>query len=233
MINYLTYDGKNLREYGLYVNGTYTFSAPERSIQKVVVPGRSGTLTIDNKRFENFELRYAAFIIRDFPVNIEGLRNWLLKSAGYRRLEETYHPDEYRMARFVSKLDVEATSLMREGNFTLKFDCMPQRFLKSGEMPVEYSADGTIFNTTLQTAKPFLRVWGNGTVGIGSATLTISGVTDPYIDIDCESMDAYYEASNRNNKISGTFPVLEPGANGVDLGAGITKVQITPRWWII
>ena len=232
MINYLTYDGKSLRDYGVYVNGTYTFSAPQRNITKVVIPGRNGTLTIDNKRFENIEVSYEAFIIREFAENIEGLRNYLSTTAGYRRLEETYHPDEFRMARFVSGLSVTATPLMREGNFTLKFDCMPQRFLKSGEIPVEFTAAGSIFNPTLQQAKPMLRVWGNGTVGIGSATLTIAGTTN-YTDIDCESMDAYYGATNRNGNISGTFPVLEPGANGVALGGSITKVQITPRWWIL
>ena len=232
MINYLTYDGKSLRDYGVYVNGTYTFSAPQRNITKVVIPGRNGTLTIDNKRFENIEVTYEAFIIREFVENIEGLRNYLSTAAGYRRLEETYHPDEFRMARFVSGLSVTATPLMREGNFTLKFDCMPQRFLKSGEIPVEFTAAGSIFNPTLQQAKPMLRVWGNGTVGIGSATLTIADTTN-YTDIDCESMDAYYGATNRNSNISGTFPVLEPGANGVALGGSITKVQITPRWWIL
>ena len=232
MINYLTYDGKSLRDYGVYVNGTYTFSAPQRNITKVVIPGRNGTLTIDNKRFENIEVTYEAFIIREFVENIEGLRNYLSTAAGYRRLEETYHPDEFRMARFVSGLSVTATPLMREGNFTLKFDCMPQRFLKSGEIPVEFTAAGSIFNPTLQQAKPLLRVWGNGTVGIGSATLTIADTTN-YTDIDCESMDAYYGATNRNGNISGTFPVLEPGANGVALGGSITKVQITPRWWIL
>lgn len=232
MINYLTYDGKSLRDYGVYVNGTYTFSAPQRNITKVVIPGRNGTLTIDNKRFENIEVTYEAFIIREFVENIEGLRNYLSTAAGYRRLEETYHPDEFRMARFVSGLSVTATPLMREGNFTLKFDCMPQRFLKSGEIPVEFTAAGSIFNPTLQQAKPLLRVWGNGTVGIGSATLTIADTTN-YTDIDCESMDAYYGATNRNSNISGTFPVLEPGANGVALGGSITKVQITPRWWIL
>ena len=231
MINYLTYDGKNLRDYGVYVNGTYTFSAPQRNITKVVIPGRNGTLTIDNKRFDNIEVSYAAFIVRDFSENIEGLRNYLSTAAGYRRLEESYHPDEFRMARFVSGLSVEATPLMREGNFTLKFDCMPQRFLKEGELPVEYTANGSIYNKTIQVAKPLLRVWGNGTVGIGSATLTIAGTTN-YTDIDCESMDAYYGATNRNDKISGTFPVLMPGANGVTL-SGVTKVQITPRWWIL
>ena len=232
MINYLTYDGKNLRDYGVYVNGTYTFSSPERSIERVVIPGRSGTLTIDNQRYENIEVSYEAFIVRNFQDNIEGLRNWLGTAAGYRRLEETYHPDEYRMARFVSGLSVEATPLLREGRFTMVFDCMPQRFLKSGEQITEYSANGSIFNPTMQKAKPFLRVWGNGQLGIGSATLTISGTTD-FTDIDCETMDAYYWATNRNSNISGTFPVLNPGENGIALGSGITKVGIQPRWWIL
>ena len=232
MINYLTYDGKNLREFGVYVNGTYTFNAPERSIERVAVPGRSGTLTIDNKRFNNIQVNYASFIIQDFSENIEGLRNYLMSHAGYRRLEETYHPNEYRMARFVSGLQVEATPLMREGNFTMIFDCRPQRFLKSGEIQVEYTTNGNIYNPTLYQAKPLLRVWGNGSVGIGSATITLAGTTN-YTDIDCESMDAYYGATNRNDKISGAFPVIEPGQSGITLGAGITKVQITPRWWII
>lgn len=232
MINYLTFAGKNLREFGLYVNGTYTFSSPERSIQRIVVPGRNGTLTIDNDRFENIDVTYAAFIINGFRANIAGLRNYLSTAAGYRRLEESYHPEEYRMARFVSGLQVEATPALQEGNFTLTFDCMPQRYLKTGEIPVEYTANGSIYNRTLQDAKPLLRVWGNGTVGIGDATLTISETT-AYTDIDCESMDAYYGATNRNSNISGTFPVLKPGTNGIALGTGITKLQITPRWWIL
>ena len=232
MINYLTFDGKNLRDYGVFVNGTYTYSSPERSIERIVVPGRSGTLTIDNQRFENIEVSYAAFIVRNFADNIEGLRNYLGTAAGYRRLEETYHPDEYRMARFVSGIQVEATPLLREGNFTMVFDCKPQRYLKSGEIPAEFTAAGSVYNPTLYAAKPLLRVWGNGSVGIGSATITLANTTN-YTDIDCESMDAYYGSTNRNGNISGSFPTLEPGNNGVTLGTGITKVQITPRYWII
>lgn len=232
MINYLTFDGKNLRDYGVFVNGTYTYSSPERSIERIVVPGRSGTLTIDNQRFENIEVSYAAFIVRDFADNIEGLRNYLSTSAGYRRLEETYHPDEYRMARFVSGLQVEATPLLREGNFTMVFDCKPQRYLKSGEQYINFSGNGKLINPTMQVAKPLIRVWGNGTVGIGDATLTITGATT-YTDIDCESLDAYCEGTNRNSGVSGTFPVLLPGENGVAIGGSIGLVQITPRWWIL
>ena len=127
-------------------------------------------------------------------------------------------------------LTVTPTEIFREGEFDLAFDCKPERFLKSGEQPIEFTADGALFNQTLQDAKPMLRVYGD--IGIGSRTMTISDTTD-YTDIDCESMDAYYEAENRNSNISGDFPILEPGENGVTLGSGITKLIITPRWWIL
>ena len=232
MRNFFSLDGKPSTDFNTYIARSNMFDSAEREVEKISIPGRSGDLTIDRGRFSNFTSSLEVYIQSGMRENLDGLRNWLSSRVGYRRYEEGLRPDEFRKARFTGEFVV--TSSDRVGAaLTLEFDCMPQRFLRSGETPVEYSADGTIFNTTLQTAKPFLRVWGNGTVGIGSATLTISGVTDPYIDIDCESMDAYYGASNRNSKISGTFPVLEPGANGVDLGAGITKVQITPRWWII
>lgn len=235
MINYFTFDGVNSRDFGVYISGTNIFNAPERSIDRITVPGRNGTLTIDNKRFENVELIYPAFIVQDIHENTEGLRNHLLKSAGYRRLEDTYNPDVFFMARYVSGLAFTPTQKLWEANFNIKFDRMPQRFLKTGELPVEFTADGSIQNPTAFDAKPLIRVYGTGALGIGTETITIS--TNPgYIDIDCSMMDAYYGSTNCNDKItlsSGSFPVLKPGSTGIDLSTNITKVIITPNWWII
>lgn len=230
-INYLTYNGKSLRDFNAYINGAGTFDAPERSVEYVVIPGRNGTLTIDNQRYENITVTYDSFIFRDFHENVVALRNYLMQWPGYNRLEDTYNPEEYRLARYVSGLSVSPTAMLKEGSFTLAFDCMPQRFLKVGEIVTEFTSNGNIFNPTLQTAKPLLRVYGNGQLGIGDNTLTITGTTG-YTDIDCESLDAYADGENRNSNISGTFPVLLPGTNGIAL-SGITKVQITPRWWIL
>lgn len=234
MINYLIYDGVNLKDFGVFISGTEVFNAAPRSVDTVVVPGRNGTLTIDNKRFENVEITYPAFIYDNFKANVVGLRNFLLQSAAYRRLEDTYNPDIYMMAKYISGLSVTSTERRLEGEFDLAFDRMPQRFLKTGEQAQEYVSDGTINNPTLFDAKPLIRVYGTGSLGVGSETVTIT--TNPgYIDIDCEMMDAYYGATNCNGYItlsSGDFPVLKPGTNGITLG-GLTKAIITPRWWII
>ena len=108
-------------------------------------------------------------------------------------------------------------------------------FLKSGEDPVEYTTTGGITNETRFEARPLIRVYGTGALGIGTETVTITE-NPGYIDIDCEMMDAFYGAVNCNSYItlsSGKFPVLAPGYNGIEPGAGITKVIITPRWWIL
>lgn len=235
MINYFTFDGVSSRDYGVFISGTDVFNAAPRSIQTVAVPGRSGTLTIDNRRFENIEMVYPAFIYDTFRANVQGLRNFLMSAAGYRRLEDTYNPEQYMMARYVSGLSVESTERRKEGQFNLTFDRMPQRFLKSGETAQTFTADGSITNSTLYDARPLIRVYGTGSLGIGTETITIT--TNPgYIDIDSEMMDTFYGAVNCNSYItlsSGEFPVLAPGYNGIDLGSGITRVDITPRWWVL
>lgn len=235
MRNILVYDGVSSENFGLYVGFRYVENAPKRVIESIAVPGRNGELTIDYNRYENIEVSYPCVIRSNFEENIAAARSYYLSKAGYKRLEDSANPDEFRMARYTSGLEVTPSQMRKQGMFTLKFDCMPQRFLKSGEQTVEFTADGTIYNETLYDAKPLIRVYGTGEIGIGSETITIS--TNPgYIDIDCEMMDAYYGAVNCNSYItlsSGEFPVLEPGNNGVTLGTNINKVEITPRWWKI
>ena len=61
----------------------------------------------------------------------------------------------------------------------------------------------------------------------------ITGLVD-YIYIDCDSMEAYRQvAENKNNMISGDFPVIEPGTQAVHTTGTITDIKITPRWYTI
>lgn len=86
----------------------------------------------------------------------------------------------------------------------------------------------------MQTAKPLIRVYGKGIVQIGKQTIEILKAPTEYIDIDCDIQDCFEGTVNRNSYVSLTdFPVLGPGSNGITLGTGITKVEITPRWWIL
>ena len=83
-------------------------------------------------------------------------------------------------------------------------------------------------------AKPLLRVYGTGSVGIGSETLTITSANQ-YTDIDCDLQDAFKGTTNCNGNIrlsSGSFPVLKPGYTGVTL-SGVSRVEIIPRWFSV
>lgn len=236
MINWITFNGKSLKDFGVYISGSGVFDAPERDESSVEVPGRNGELTLDNGRYKNISIEYPAFIIRNFKRNVSGLRNFLLANRGFARLEDTYHPEEFRIAKWDGKFTADPIDELYAANFKLKFDCYPQRFLKIGEMPIELTAAATIFNEYAQEAKPLIRAYGTGSFTIAGVTITINSAND-YTDIDCDLEEAYKDslATNCNGNItltSGQFPVLSPGDNAISM-SGITKLIISPRWWIL
>lgn len=135
-----TFDGVNSLDYDIYITGESVYNAPERAVEKVSVPGRNGDLTIDQGRFENLEVTYAqcgcaAKTQAELAEKVAAFRNALCSRVGYKRLTDDYNKDEYRMAMYVSGLEVEAIAQHRMGTFDIVFDAMPQRFLLSGEVP--------------------------------------------------------------------------------------------------
>lgn len=232
------FDGKSLADFGVHVSGDSVFSAPERVYDTVEVPGRNGSLHIDEGRFKSITLKYPAFIADDFRYNMASFRNFMLSRVGEKRLEDTYHPDEFRLAVFKGPLDIEAI-LLRGANFDIEFECTGERFLKEGERDWTFTKSGTIINPTYFPSKPLIRVYGQGTLGVGENTIKISKHSYSYIDIDCKLMDAYYGATNCNKYVSLSVPSgksyveLDSGSNGISLGSGITKVIIWPKWWMV
>lgn len=236
MRNWFTFDGKSSKDFGVYISGLNTFNGAERDQTKVSVVGRNGDLTIDNGRFNNCVVVYPAFIYDNFSDNVAAFRNFLLSRTSYKRLEDTYHPDEFRLAKYSGAFDADVIATLRGGEFNLTFDCYPQRFLKRGEKEYEFTAAGAIRNDTDQVALPLVRAYGDGTLTINGITITISG-SDTYTDIDCELQEAYKDtlSVSKNNTItltSGEFFKLSSGDNAVSF-TGMSKVIIIPRWWIL
>ena len=132
----LEFDGVSSRTYGIYITGDAVYDAPARDVEMVTIPGRNGSFAQDNGRFENITVTYPAGIYadteEDYAEAVSEFRNFLCSRRGYCRLEDDYNPDEYRMAIYKSGLDVD-TKQLKAGQFSLEFECKPQRFLKSGE----------------------------------------------------------------------------------------------------
>lgn len=239
----LTFNGISTGTFGVFISGEGTFNAPEREVEMITVPGRNGNLAIDRGRFENVTVTYPAFVAGNdqasFPDKIAELRNAFLSVIGYARLEDDYNPDEYRMAVYHAGLEVDPKVYNRAGEFSLEFDCKPQRFLKSGETVTALTSSGSITNPTEFPAKPLLEVVGIGTLTMNGHAIVITGTASQDIYIDLETFEAYSISGStitpQNSRVSigNQTPVLSPGANAVALGSGITSVKITPRWWKI
>lgn len=236
MRNWFTFDNYISKDYGVYISGLNTFGAAERDVDSIQVPGRNGELTIDNGRYHNIEVIYPAFIYDAFDMNVSAFRNILITNSGYKRLEDTYHPDEYRLARFTGEFDPDVVRTLRAGQFDLTFSCYPQRFLKKGDIGIDFTADGSLRNDYLTTALPKIRAYGTGSFTIGDISVAVESVNS-YIDIDCELQEAYEDtlATPRNDKITltdGEFPKLLPGVNTISF-TDLTELIITPKWWIL
>lgn len=230
-MNSFTFNGTSSNNWGLLVDNVRVFGAPAPDVESVSIAGRNGDLTLFNGRYNNYTVSYTISIINGFPMNARAIATWLLEPVGYQRLEDTYQPDYYRMGRFISSLEYTVTALCFYGKATVNFDCDPRLFLKSGETPIEITTSyENVLNPTAFDAKPLIRAYGTGTLTIGASEITITSA-DGYTDIDCETMNCYKGSTNCNNNVTvDEFPILTAGNTPV-IFDGITKVEITPRWW--
>lgn len=133
MRNFFTFNGVDSRDFGVYISGQGTFSAPQKAYTFYNIPGRNGALIGSDRRLENLDVSYEAFIYRDFEENMARFRSFLLSQEGYQRLSDSYHPDEYRMAAYVGPFEPAVQRTNDAGSFTITFSCKPQRFLISGD----------------------------------------------------------------------------------------------------
>lgn len=137
MRNYFILDGVDSRDFGVYISGQGTFSAPQKAYQFYNIPGRNGALLGNEHRLENINVSYEAFIYSNFDENIAAFRTFLVSLNGYKKLTDSYHPDEFRMAVYEGPFEPKVTKMNDAGSFVITFSCKPQRFLFSGD--TEYS----------------------------------------------------------------------------------------------
>lgn len=180
IFNSLTYGGVKSSDYGVYISGDAVFNAPQRAVALFSIPGRNGAFALDQGHFENISVEYPAGMFGsdkdDFRQKLSNFRNAILSKKGYQRLSDTYHPDEYREGMYIEGLEVDPVHFNEAGEFTLKFNCKPQRYLTSGETAVSVSSGNTITNPTNFDAQPLLEVKGSGEIIVNGGKIAIDSV---------------------------------------------------------
>lgn len=179
IFNSLTFGGVNSADYGIYITGEAVYNAPERATEFISVPGRNGAIAIDQGRWENIIVSYPAGMFEsnqaNFATVIAKFRGDLASKIGYQRLTDTYHPNEFRMGMFVDGIEVSPVQ-SKAGEFTISFNCKPQRWLTSGETVWTSTllSDGIDNWLTKFDASPLLMVKGYGTIIINNKRISIN-----------------------------------------------------------
>lgn len=229
-------DGERSDSCGLRLQGPITFGSTRPKYNTAAVPGRNGTLNQFEGSYENVSGEARCFALEKDTVQnaLYAVTKWCLLNPGYHRLETEEEPDIYRMAIVTSGPETEIR-VKTLAPFTLEFDCKPQRFLKSGELPVTLTQSGAVLCNPGMQALPLITVYGTGpaTLTAGGRTVQINSI-DGSLTLDSEIQDAYKGIENKNGTISAPeFPVLPPGESRVTWTGGIQRVEIVPRWWVL
>lgn len=226
----MIFNGVNLLDFQTHSDDSQFFTTPAKEVEFFSVPGRSGDLSISKNRFSNLTKQVNCFIREEFTKNYSALMDYLYSVETYGRIEYESEPDIFILGQFVDAIEPQTGSFLHYGSFTLTFNCKPQKWLKSGEIPIEVSSSITLINPSRMTAKPLIEVVGTGSITVNDTTVTLGTNTSTTL-IDCDLEDAYEGTINRNPDISLTngFPKLV-GENEISV-SGFTSVKIYPRWW--
>lgn len=130
---YFVFNGRKSSDFGVWCSGDDLYRRPERDVEYLSVPGRNGDIVVDNGRWQNVQVTYPCFIPSHFRERYADLMSWLTSQRGYCRLEDSRHPEFYRLGRIDADTAPEMVAADDSGKFDIVFNCMPQRFYKSGE----------------------------------------------------------------------------------------------------
>ena len=200
----------------------------ERSTQ-TNVPGRPGSLTqLEGEDVYDDMILTATCFISD-PAQIPVIAAWLKGSGTVTFANRT---GGYYKARIANQIPFEK---VLRGNphctFAVNFRCYPFWYQENVPDVTITTSGTTVTNPGSVYSEPVLTVTGSGdiTLMVGTTIVELTGVSGN-ITIDSVLKEAYKGTTLMNDHMSGDFPVLKPGLNGISWTGTVTQVVISPNW---
>ena len=213
-------------DYGIYISGDGVYNAPERDVEFVSVPGRNGDIAMDQGRYNNITVTYPAGTFaktqEEFREKLSDFRNAILSQKGYQRLEDTYHPEEFRMAVYTAGLEVDPVNYNQAGEFELTFNCKPQRWLTVGALPIPVDSGDVLQNPTVFDSSPLLEVEGYGTVSFNGFDIELDN--SPLGTVDLIPRRYYSSANVFDNSYKFDRSLLNTG-DVINVGQALFSVE--------
>ena len=229
MTDYFIWNGVDCRTKGIHVSELPPITIPlERSTQ-TTVPGRPGSLTqLEGDDVYDDMILTATCFISD-PAQIPVIAAWL---KGKGTVTFANRTGGHYNARIANQIPFEK---VLRGNphcsFAVNFRCFPFWYKDNVSDVTITTSGGTITNPGSVYSEPLITLTGSGdiTLMIGTTIVELTGITSGIV-LDCALKEAYLGTALMNDHMSGDFPVLKPGLNGISWSGDVTSVVISPRW---
>ena len=141
----ITWNGVSSDTIGVIVERIPNRYVPTRRFSPQQVAGRNGNILLVDKSFPNVEQEYEVYLSAEaqgLPSVARACAEWLMGPDGYCRLEDSYDTTVYREAFLLGGFDIE-NILNKFGRCTITFSCKPQKYLLTGDTPIEIPAGTT------------------------------------------------------------------------------------------
>ena len=236
----LTIDGTDTATaYGAYVIDGTMAGTPQRTITAYQIPGRSGDLVLDSKRYNNRQIKYT-FSLKgeDVIARTQAFCTFLAaKSITYHKVMDPQYSETYMLMRVTDTIAPTFKRTRSENGLAViavAFDAKPHRYLIDGDTFTTYSSGASINNPYSEPCYPLLRTNGTVTIGINEKIISVTNSANLTVYIDTERLDAYTDTGvnfNDNIALSAYSPesyALNPGNNTVSIDGA--SVDIAPRY---
>jgi predicted phage tail component-like protein len=227
-----TYLSKNsFTDYGILVATRPIIPKPQRHMDYIDVPGRSGSLRVDYETYADIMIPViCSFRDADIPGQADEVKAWL--NGGEGQLIFSNQTDRYYLAHVSDQFDI-AQEYKIFGKFQVDFRCRPFKYAVTNT-PVTLTEAGAVTNPGNINSEPVILVTGSGaiTLTINGTDIVLADVVDN-VTIDSVLKDSYKGTVLKNSKMTGEFPLLTPGSNSFSWSGTVTSVEVTGNWrWL-
>lgn len=210
---------------GVRVTGLVEIPVARRVVDDIEVTGRAGTLT----RLLGWEDVTISLPLA-VKTGIPGFHAAALALQAARTIELSAQPGVYRRVKRV-RVEPLRRELASWGLFEAEVCCQPFTYLNTGLDTTTLKASGTVTNPGLLDAAPIVTIYGTGRLELKiNGTSHLVNATSGRLTVDADRLITHVAGKAQTDGLAGTFPVLRPGVNRIDLGAGISRVEIQGNW---
>ena len=229
MNDWFEWNGRKCTELGIHVSEQPSITLPAERATFTNVPGRNGSLTTleGDAVYDDMVLSATCFIAD--PSRIPEIAAWL---RGGGTVTFANRQGGFYYARVVNQIPFD---LILRGNphrsFVVNFRCKPFFYLNPAA-PLSVTASGTfISNPYCIASEPVITVYGYGEISliVGMTIVELEGISGSIV-LDTPLQEAYLGYTVLNDRVSGEFPILQPGTNAVSWSGSVTQVLIQPNW---